>query len=106
MSANNNLSAVYFTREPDSRGFDQVETRVTERNDGTLLKDGRPLRARYVLTGAETRVVGTLIAKRDGSRSTKSSRPCESPVQNATDRRDKSACPQGSLRRGATAHDA
>jgi hypothetical protein len=66
VSANNNLSAVYFTREPDSRGFDQVETHVTERHDGTLVKNGRPLTARYVLTGDETRIVGTLIAKRDG----------------------------------------
>jgi len=66
VSANSNLSAVYFTRKPDSRGFDQVETRVTERADGTLLENGRPLTARYVLTGAETHIVGTLIAKRDG----------------------------------------
>jgi hypothetical protein len=66
LSANKNLSAVYFTRKPDSRGFDQVESRVRERADGTLLKNGRPLTARYVLTGEETHIVGTLIAKRDG----------------------------------------
>jgi hypothetical protein len=66
VSANSNLSAVYFTKGPDTRGFQQVERRVTERLDGTLLNNGRPLMARYVLTGVETRIVGTLIAKRHG----------------------------------------
>jgi hypothetical protein len=66
VSANSNLSAVYFTKGPDTRGFQQVEKRVTERVDGTLLNNGRPLMARYVLTGVETQIVGTLIAKRHG----------------------------------------
>jgi hypothetical protein len=66
LSANTNLSAVYFTRKADTRGFDQVETRVTKRADGTLLDKGRPLMARYVLTDAETHLVGTLLAKRNG----------------------------------------
>jgi hypothetical protein len=66
VSGNNNLSAVYFTRKPDSRGFNQVETRVTRSADGTVFKDGRPLTARYVLTQAEAPIVGTLVAKRHG----------------------------------------
>jgi hypothetical protein len=66
VSANSNLSAVYFTKKPDTRGFQQVEKRVTERADGTLLNNGRPLMAHYVLTEVETRIVGTLIAKRHG----------------------------------------
>jgi hypothetical protein len=63
--ANRNLSAIYFTRKPDVLGRG-METRVTESADGTLLDNGRPLMARYVLTPVETQVVGTLVAKSNG----------------------------------------
>jgi hypothetical protein len=63
--ANRNLSAVYFTHEPDTFGRG-VETRVTEQDDGTLLDKGRPLMARYVLATIETQIVGTLVAKNKG----------------------------------------
>jgi hypothetical protein len=63
--ANRNLSAVYYTRSPDSFGRG-VERRIRERNDGTLLDNGRPLMARYVLTTADTQIVGTLVAKSKG----------------------------------------
>jgi len=66
VGANSNLSAIYFVREPDSLGLQQVERRATERADGTLTVRGRPLTARYVLTAARTRIVGTLIASKDG----------------------------------------
>jgi hypothetical protein len=65
-ASNSNLSAVYFIQKPDTRGFDQVETRVTKRADGMILNNGKPLIARYVLTDAKTRLVGTLLAKRNG----------------------------------------
>jgi hypothetical protein len=63
--ANRNLSAVYFTRTPDSFGRG-LETYVTVRADGTLLENGRPLMAPYVLTTSETRIVGTMVAKSQG----------------------------------------
>jgi hypothetical protein len=63
--ANRNLAAVYFTHSPDSFGRG-VETQVRERNDGTLLDNGRPLTARYVLTTTDTRIVGSLVAKKKG----------------------------------------
>jgi hypothetical protein len=66
IAGNSNLAAVFFAEEPDTLGVPQVETRVTRRNDGTLLHGGKPLRARYVLTAAKTRLVGTLVAKQDG----------------------------------------
>jgi hypothetical protein len=66
IAGNSNLAAVYFVKKPDSRGVPQVETQVTRRNDGTLLHGVNPLRARYVLTAAKTRLVGTLVAKQDG----------------------------------------
>jgi hypothetical protein len=66
IAGNSNLAAVYFAQKPDSRGVPQVETRVTRRSDGTLLHGANPLRARYVLTAAKTRLVGTLVAKQDG----------------------------------------
>jgi hypothetical protein len=62
---NRNLAAVYFTKSPDSFGRG-VEKQVKERTDGTLLDNGRPLMARYVLTTIDTRIVGTLVAKRKG----------------------------------------
>jgi hypothetical protein len=63
--ANRNLSSVYFTKTPDSFG-QGVETQAYERRDGTLVAEGKPLRARYVLTPVETKLVGTVVAKRSG----------------------------------------
>jgi hypothetical protein len=66
IAANDSLAAVYFTRKPDSRGFGAVETRAWEQTDGTLLEKRGLLAADFVLTDAETRLVGTLVAKRRG----------------------------------------
>ncbi|HEY8768193.1 MAG TPA: hypothetical protein VIP09_13185 [Dehalococcoidia bacterium] len=66
VGANDNLSAIYFVRQPDSLGLQQVERRIVEHADGTLAIRGRPLNAQYVLTAARTRIVGTLIARRNG----------------------------------------
>jgi hypothetical protein len=66
IAANDRLSAVYFMRGSDSRGFGSVETRVRARPDGTVVHNQRPLAADYVLTDARTRFVGDLVTERDG----------------------------------------
>jgi hypothetical protein len=66
MAANDRLEAVYFLKRPDTRGFAEVERRVTEQPDGRLLINRRRLAADFVLTDAKTRFVGTLVAKSNG----------------------------------------
>jgi hypothetical protein len=63
--ANRNLSAVFFMTKPDAFA-PELETRVSARLDGTLIHDGQPLAARYVLAPIATKVVGTLVAKSHG----------------------------------------
>ena len=63
--ANRNLSAIYFLEKPDSFA-PELETKVSARSDGTLIHDGKPLAARYVLAPIETKVVGTMVAKSHG----------------------------------------
>ena len=65
VTANKNLSAIFFTQRPDSY-LQEAETKVTEQPDGTLLSKGKPVLAQYVVTSARTRIVGTTVARQNG----------------------------------------
>jgi glycosyltransferase involved in cell wall biosynthesis len=58
---NRSIGRVYDLRQP-SMG-ELPEHHVTRRADGVLLEDGRPIRARYVLTDTSVRLAGTPIAR-------------------------------------------
>ena len=58
---NRSIGRVYDLRRP-SMG-ELPEHRVTQRADGVLLADGRPVRHRYVLTDTSVPLAGTVIAR-------------------------------------------
>jgi hypothetical protein len=63
--ANRNLAAIYFMKAPDTFA-PELETHVSALADGSLVHNGKPLAARFVLTPVATKVVGRLVAKSHG----------------------------------------
>jgi len=60
---NENLRRAYFVEKPDQLG---PERKLQRGRNGELLDHGKPLRPRYVLTSARTRIVGRLVTRSSG----------------------------------------
>ena len=58
---NRSIGPVYDLRQPSMGGL--PETKVTERADGVLLADGKPVRHRYVLSEESVPLAGAVVAR-------------------------------------------
>jgi glycosyltransferase involved in cell wall biosynthesis len=61
---NRSVGPVYDLRQPSMGGL--PETRVTERPDGVLLADGKPVRHAYVLSEESVPLAGAVVARDEG----------------------------------------
>jgi glycosyltransferase involved in cell wall biosynthesis len=58
---NRSIGPVYDLRQPSMGGL--PETKVTERADGVLLADGKPIRHRYVLSEESVPLAGSVVSR-------------------------------------------
>jgi glycosyltransferase involved in cell wall biosynthesis len=61
---NRSIGPVYDLRQPSMGGL--PETQVSQRTDGVLLADGKPVRHAYVLSEESVPLAGTVVARDEG----------------------------------------